>query len=168
MNAGMAIAAGAGCPECGEDSWNNLGCVMCGLEFSPPSEAFWAASTLPVSMRVKRLRAIWIPVPGLTPAESCFWDACLGRDYPWTDDVLPQARIGPYRADFLLAETRIVIEIDGFSNHSSAADITHDRERQRWLQAQGYRVIRFSNPEVLRDPARCAADADALIRGGLR
>lgn len=157
----------ASCPQCKDDNWNNLGCMTCGLEFFPPSEAYWAASAIPVSMRVERLRATWAPAPRLTPAESCFWEACLARYYSWVDDVLPQARIGPYRADFLLADARIVIEIDGFSNHSSAADITRDRQRQRWLQAQGYRVIRFSNPEVLQDPERYATEADALICGML-
>jgi hypothetical protein len=46
------------CPECGSnDSWNDLGCMECGLEFFPPSEAYWAESTMPVSERIERLIA---------------------------------------------------------------------------------------------------------------
>jgi len=157
--------SGTSCPQCDDGNWNDLGCMTCGLEFFPPSEAYQAA--VPVSLRIKRLRASWAPAPRLTPAEDCFWGACLARGYPWTDDVLPQARIGAYRADFLLAGARIVIEIDGFSNHAKTADITRDRQRQRWLQGQGYQVIRFSNTEIQQAPERCAAETDALIRGML-
>jgi very-short-patch-repair endonuclease len=41
------------CPSCGNDSWNDLGCLTCGLEFWPPSEAYWAASAVPVGQRVR-------------------------------------------------------------------------------------------------------------------
>lgn len=104
----------------------------------------------------------------LTPAEAWFWSACLTECYSWVPDLRAQACVGAYRTDFLLDKARIVIEIDGFSNHSNAADITRDRQRQRWMQSQGYRVIRFSNDEVLADPAGCAAEADKLICGTLR
>ena len=41
---------------------------------------------------------------------------------------------------------RLVIEIDG-GQHASAAE--YDARRTRFIEAQGYRVIRFWNSEVL-------------------
>jgi len=50
--------------------------------------------------------------------------------------------------DFACIEMRIVVEIDGgYHDYIYANDLT----RQRKIQAQGWRVIRFSNEEVLGD-----------------
>jgi very-short-patch-repair endonuclease len=50
----------APCPQCGyDDSWGDLGCMECGLEFWPPSEAWQSASTLSVADRVANLREEW-------------------------------------------------------------------------------------------------------------
>jgi very-short-patch-repair endonuclease len=48
--------------------------------------------------------------------------------------------------DFICLERRIVIEVDG-GQHSEEA--VYDAERDRWLQAEGYRVLRFWNHEIL-------------------
>jgi very-short-patch-repair endonuclease len=57
-----------------------------------------------------------------------------------------QFPIGQFICDFVSREVRLVIEIDG-SQHALAAE--YDARRTRFLQAQGYRVIRFWNNEVL-------------------
>jgi len=57
-----------------------------------------------------------------------------------------QHRIGPYFVDFVCAEVRLVIEVDG-SQHLD--QIEYDTVRSQFLQAQGYRVVRFWNDEVL-------------------
>ncbi len=59
-----------------------------------------------------------------------------------------QVVIGPYIADFFCAEKRLVIEIDG-GQHFEADGQRADQERTRWLEAQGLRVLRFDNLEVL-------------------
>jgi len=56
-----------------------------------------------------------------------------------------QATIGPYVADFACHTNRIVIEIDGGQH----ADNTTDLARTTYLNAQGYRVLRFWNNDVL-------------------
>lgn len=43
---------------------------------------------------------------------------------------------------------RLVIEIDG-SQHGEPENRKRDDERTRWLEAEGYRIIRFWNNEVL-------------------
>ena len=59
-----------------------------------------------------------------------------------------QHRIGPYFADFACVEAMLVVELDG-SQHLTQQ--RHDEVRTRFLQAQGYRVLRFWNDDVLRE-----------------
>jgi very-short-patch-repair endonuclease len=54
-----------------------------------------------------------------------------------------QHPLGRYVVDFLCAEAKLIIEIDG-GQHATESDT-----RQRWLEGRGYRVIRFWNNEVL-------------------
>ena len=54
--------------------------------------------------------------------------------------------LGPYFADFLCRELKLVIELDSVS-HETRAD--YDRARDSWMAAQGYRVLRFLNADVL-------------------
>jgi very-short-patch-repair endonuclease len=54
-----------------------------------------------------------------------------------------QATIGPYFADFASHQLRIVVEVDG-GQHSLGSD----EARTRYLEANGYRVLRFWNNEV--------------------
>ena len=59
-----------------------------------------------------------------------------------------QAPIGPYIADFCDHTAKLVIEVDG-SQHGELVRLVRDRRRTRWLELQGYRVLRFWNHEVL-------------------
>ncbi len=61
-----------------------------------------------------------------------------------------QAPIGPYVVDFFLPAKRLVIELDG-GHHNEDATAARDLERQRWLEREGYRVIRFWNSEIKAD-----------------
>lgn len=57
-----------------------------------------------------------------------------------------QQPLGPYIVDFVCLEKKIVIEVDG-GQHST--QVQYDNERTVWLAAQGFRVLRFWNNEVL-------------------
>jgi very-short-patch-repair endonuclease len=57
----------------------------------------------------------------------------------------------------LWPDARLIIELDGERAHSSPAQLAADAERQAWLEAQGYTVIRFTHEQVARDPAGVAA-----------
>ena len=59
-----------------------------------------------------------------------------------------QVPIGPYIADFACFQTRLIVEADG-GQHAGAA---HDAERDTWLSAQGYRILRFWNSDDLTNP----------------
>jgi adenine-specific DNA-methyltransferase len=57
-----------------------------------------------------------------------------------------QVPIGPYFADFASHEAKLIVEVDG-GQHATNADA--DYRRTRRMEADGYRVIRFWNNEVL-------------------
>ena len=58
-----------------------------------------------------------------------------------------QVPIGPYVADFACMASRLLIELDG-SQHGLALNKAKDDERSRWLESEGYRVIRFWNNDI--------------------
>src|SRR5262245_5304629 len=59
-----------------------------------------------------------------------------------------QVPIGPYVADFACMASRLLIELDG-SQHGLASNRAKDNERSRWLEEQGYRVVRFWNNDII-------------------
>jgi very-short-patch-repair endonuclease len=59
-----------------------------------------------------------------------------------------QVPIGPYIADFACLKKRLVIEVDG-SQHGNDVDSRRGEVRTRWLNSEGYRVIRFWNNDVI-------------------
>jgi very-short-patch-repair endonuclease len=70
-----------------------------------------------------------------------------------------QATIGAYFADFASHKAKIVIEVDGGQHSGSAAD----EVRTRYLEANGYRVLRFWNNEVLANMAGVLSIIDAAV-----
>jgi very-short-patch-repair endonuclease len=58
-----------------------------------------------------------------------------------------QAPMGPYVLDFLCLGHRLVVEADG-----PFRDPERDAVRDAWLNAQGFRVLRFSNAEIHNSP----------------
>ena len=62
--------------------------------------------------------------------------------------IRQQVPIGPYIADFCDHSAKLVIEIDG-AQHGEPMGRAVDKRRTRWLESQGYRVLRFWNQEVL-------------------
>ena len=58
-----------------------------------------------------------------------------------------QATIGPYIADFLCRDRRLVIEVDG-ATHGDQAEVSRDQRRTRFLLSQGYAVYRANNIDV--------------------
>ena len=57
-----------------------------------------------------------------------------------------QQPIGRYLVDFVCFEARLIVEVDG-GQHAQRQP--YDAQRTVWLEAQGFRVLRFWNTEVL-------------------
>ena len=57
-----------------------------------------------------------------------------------------QYPIADYIADFICIEKSIIIELDG-GQHNQIKNIDNDKVRTKYLESQGYRVIRVWNNE---------------------
>ena len=79
-----------------------------------------------------------------TPAERTLWNHLsrkqLGVKFS------RQMPVGPYFADFLCRELKLVVECDGFSHDLRPK---HDAARDCWMHEAGYTVLRFTNTDVL-------------------
>jgi very-short-patch-repair endonuclease len=94
----------------------------------------------PADTRVPRARTLRRDA---TEAEKKLWQHL--RQPPFKEHHFRrQATIGPYFADFASHQLKLVIELDG-GQHSGN---TSDEARTRYLEANGYRVLRFWNNEV--------------------
>jgi very-short-patch-repair endonuclease len=80
----------------------------------------------------------------MTDAERKLWFALKDRRFQ-SSKFRRQVPIGPYVADFLSFESRLVVEVDGGQH----AESTRDAKRDRWLAENDFRVVRFWNNDVL-------------------
>ncbi|MGM9551558.1 MAG: endonuclease domain-containing protein [Clostridia bacterium] len=58
-----------------------------------------------------------------------------------------QKVIGKYIVDFYIASARIAIELDG-SQHYEEENIKDDKERDKYLNEIGIKVLRYSNLDI--------------------
>ena len=83
----------------------------------------------------------------LTPAERKLW-VYLRDNKVNGVNFRRQHAIGNFIVDFVSVKNKLVIELDG-SQHIEQAE--YDVERTKYLEAQGYKVIRFWNNKVMDD-----------------
>ena len=83
-----------------------------------------------------------------TRAEEFFWSLVRDRALDGLR-FRRQVPIGFYVADFACLSARLVIEADGGVHALRTFD---DARRDGWLTSQGFRVLRFSNSEILARP----------------
>ena len=82
-----------------------------------------------------------------TRAEDLFWQQVwAGRFHGYK--FKRQVPIAPYIVDFLCAEARVIVELDGIP-HARPEQRTHDERRDAFLRSQGFNVLRFSNDLML-------------------
>ena len=89
----------------------------------------------------KRLRR------NMTDAELLLWSR-LRRHQLHGLMFRHQTSIGHYIVDFACLTIKLIIEVDGGQHNINKAA---DDRRTRWLEARGYRVMRFWNNEVLQN-----------------
>ncbi len=80
----------------------------------------------------------------MTDAERRLWVVLRGRrlnGYKFRR----QRPVGPYILDFACLEHRVAIEADGGQHTGNE----NDRRRTAWLEARGWRVLRFWNNDIL-------------------
>ena len=84
----------------------------------------------------------------MTTAEQIVWEQLRGSKLGV--HFRPQHVIGMYIVDFVSLKNRLVIEIDG-AYHMASNQQIEDAARTEYLQRKGFRVIRFTNDQVLTD-----------------
>ena len=81
-----------------------------------------------------------------TDAERALWQRLKGKQLDGVK-FRRQQPIGPYIVDFASFEKKLVIEIDG-GQHSEMEIADRDEARTGFLEAEGFKVIRFWNNDV--------------------
>ncbi len=61
-----------------------------------------------------------------------------------------QSPMGNYIADFVAHSCKLVVEVDGES-HDFVSRLRHDNRRDEWFESRGYRVLRFTNDDVMKN-----------------
>jgi len=87
-----------------------------------------------------------------TDAERFLWRRLRNRQIAGTK-FRRQVPIGPYVGDFMCFEAKLIVEVDGGQHVDSERDAT----RSRFLESQGFRVLRVWNNHVL-------ANVEGVIR----
>ena len=83
----------------------------------------------------------------MTGGEKLFWSELKLLRSQFGVHFRKQAPLGPYVADFLSHQERLVIEIDG-EHHFMGDAPDRDRRRDAWMQFQGYRILRFTTGDL--------------------
>ncbi|HRJ70470.1 MAG TPA: DUF559 domain-containing protein [Beijerinckiaceae bacterium] len=86
----------------------------------------------------------------MTEPERKLWAALRRRLSVSGTHFRRQTPIGPYVADFCCYASRLIVEVDGWQ-HGLEGQKRHDEVRTRYLEAQGFRVIRFWNHEIIQE-----------------
>ncbi|HLG89382.1 MAG TPA: endonuclease domain-containing protein [Alphaproteobacteria bacterium] len=110
---------------------------------SPTREGLGEGASPPGDLKTReRVRDLRV---NATPAERTLWrylrikqvhQVRFRRQFP----------IGPFIADFVCLKAKLIVEVDG-GQHD--ANVAYDENRTKWLESQGFEVIRFWNNDVL-------------------
>ena len=83
-----------------------------------------------------------------TPAEDQLWQAIRGRRLNGAK-FRRQHAIDAFIVDFVCIEHQLIIEVDG-TVHEEPDQQLYDAERQARLEGLGFRMLRFTNGEIVR------------------
>ena len=73
-----------------------------------------------------------------------------------------QCCVGNYIVDFVCFEKMVIIELDG-SQHLQDRD--KDRQRDNWLEQQGYTVLRYWNDQVFKETGAVLEQIHEVVSG---
>lgn len=94
-----------------------------------------------VNLRARELRR------NLTEAERTLWRHIRLRQIGGCK-FRRQQPIDRYIADFVCFEKRLIIEVDGGQHLEQKG---YDSERDRWLEKEGFRILRFWDNQILKE-----------------
>ena len=94
-----------------------------------------------------------------TDAERLLWSRLRGRRLGWKFRF--QHTIGPFVADFVCLDRKLIVEADGGQH-----DAQSDRSRTAYLRKRGFRVIRFWNHDILQNVDGVVETILTILDGG--
>ena len=94
-----------------------------------------------------------------TPAERKLWRVLSNRQLGGVR-FNRQVVIRPYICDFVARSEKLVIELDG-GQHAEA--VAYDKSRTAYLEARGYRVLRFWNNDVIQNIEGVVSKIDSVL-----
>jgi very-short-patch-repair endonuclease len=98
----------------------------------------------------------------LTKSEACLWKYALRakqlKGYPFRR----QRPVLQYIADFFCKELLLIIEIDGIT-HDNEISHTKDIQREETLAQAGFKIVRFTDEEVLNNMAGVILKLEKVI-----
>jgi len=87
----------------------------------------------------------------MTDAERLLWSKIRNRQIK-DHRFIRQKIIGNYIVDFYCPKACLIIELDG-GQHYTNEGMQKDKERDKYLSELGFRVLRFSDRDVLKNIA---------------
>ena len=87
----------------------------------------------------------------MTDAEKLLWLRLRARQLKGRQ-FYRQRIIGNYIVDFYCPKANLIIEIDG-GQHYTEEGIKKDKMRDKYMREQGYKILRFSDREILENLA---------------
>ena len=94
-------------------------------------------------------------------SERLLWKLLRGRQLEGFK-FRRQVPIGRYVVDFVCLRHRLIIEADGPFH-----DEIRDSERDAWLRAEGFQILRFPNSEIVTRPENILMAIAAAVPGVL-
>jgi predicted transcriptional regulator of viral defense system len=92
--------------------------------------------------------------------ECRFLSLCEAAGLP-----LPElnVRVGAWKADALWRRERLIVELDGYDNHHTPAQLRRDRRKEVALRTAGFLVLRYTWEQVTEQPELVIADLSARL-----
>ena len=115
--------------------------IQVGREYRKQQYSFFA------KVKAKELRK------NMTDAEQILW-YFLRANRLFGLKFKRQQPIGNYIVDFVNFQNKLVIELDG-SQHNENINIEKDNERTKFLESNGYKVLRFWNNDIFENIEGC-------------
>jgi very-short-patch-repair endonuclease len=103
----------------------------------------------------------WVSVP-----EDILWGvyqkgAAAGK-WPGLRGLSRQVPVLGYKMDFGIAARKLGVEVDGLAFHGGQEAWARDHQRQRRIEAAGWRVVRFTAREAAEQPVACLNEIERM------
>jgi very-short-patch-repair endonuclease len=99
---------------------------------------------------------------GLTKSEACLWKYALKAKQLKGYQFRRQRPILQYIADFFCKELMLIVELDGIT-HDNEVSRVKDNQREKRLAQAGFKIIRFTDEEVLNKIAGVISELERII-----